>query len=113
MDVQQFTQIMEELNSLKNDHPLFIEMLAGLARLKADHDNFRKELLGNGQPGRIQLIEGDIEDMKTEDIANIKQKQQDLETATSITMWKLGTFSAAAGTILTFCGQWIFKKLIH
>lgn len=40
------------------------EILTSLASLHTKHDTLRTELLGNGQPGRIQRLEDDVKEYK-------------------------------------------------
>lgn len=87
------------------DTEQFAEIMAGLQSIKTDQQNFRKELLGNGQPGRIQIIESRIKDAET--------KQQQLDVRTASIIWKLGTLSAGAGTALTLVVQWLVRKVFH
>lgn len=37
------------------------ELMSALARIEERQDALRQELLGNGQPGRIQRLEADVE----------------------------------------------------
>ena len=57
---------MEKLSEISND----------LSALRAAHESFTKELLGNGQPGRIQRIEKSIEKNKASTIENENRIQK-------------------------------------
>jgi hypothetical protein len=41
----------------KSVDPSFVGIAQSLARLEQHQEDFRRELLGNGQPGRVQLLE--------------------------------------------------------
>lgn len=37
-----------------------VDIAEALARIETKQDDMRRELLGNGQPGRIQLLEAEV-----------------------------------------------------
>ena len=88
MDTEQFGQLMSSIGEVKNEQV-----------------SLRRELLGNGQPGRIQVIETDISDLKLE--------QGSLRTAAAVTVWKFGTLSALAGSAVTLGAQWLGRHIFH
>ena len=70
----------------------------------------------NGQPGVIPHMYGQIETNKKEmddEFKKIAEKQNAFDKAITVTTWKLGTMSAAAGALCTFAAQWVGKKLFH
>jgi len=87
------------------DADQFAQIMSGITEVRTEQTNFRRELLGNGQPGRIQVIETDIENLKTE--------QNKIKTDAAVTVWKFGTMSATAGAALTIAAQWVGRKLFH
>ena len=87
------------------DSEQFVEIMSGISRVETEQQSLRRELLGNGQPGRIQKIELDFE--------NIRIRQGALEKSAAVTVWKLGTLSAVAGASLTVTAQWLAKHLFH
>jgi len=87
------------------DSEQFAQIMTGITEVKTEQANFRRELLGNGQPGRIQLIETDVE--------SLKSGQGELEKSAAVTVWKLGTLSAGAGSVLALGAQWLGKLLFH
>ena len=87
------------------DSEQFGEIMSGITRVETEQKNLRRELLGNGQPGRIQVIESDFETLRI--------RQGTLEKSAAVTVWKLGTLSAVAGASLTVTAQWLAKHLFH
>lgn len=43
------------------DAKQFATIMAGITEVKTKQDDMRRELLGNGQPGRIQLLEDRVD----------------------------------------------------
>ena len=42
------------------DNEQFGQLMSSIAEVKTETISLRRELLGNGQPGRIQLLEADV-----------------------------------------------------
>jgi hypothetical protein len=43
------------------DAKQFATIMAGITEVKTKQDDMRRELLGNGQPGRIQILEDRVD----------------------------------------------------
>jgi hypothetical protein len=85
--MDQLTQILSEIRDLREDHNEFArETVERLTALEVG----LKSLTGNGQPGRIQAIEGEVK-QQGEDISHLKQ-------------WKFYVvgFSVAIGAVAGF-----------
>jgi hypothetical protein len=50
------------MEPLKPIEPTLYGIAQALARLEQSHTDFRKELVGNGQPGKIQKIEEKLDE---------------------------------------------------
>jgi len=83
----------------------FLKLMEGIVEIRTEQANLRRELLGNGQPGRIQILEGRV--------TEVKDKADELESSAAGLRWKVSSISAAGSAGLMFFGQWLFKKIIH
>jgi hypothetical protein len=87
------------------DSEQFGQLMSGITRVETEQCALRRELLGNGQPGRIQILEGKISTVeKTADV---------LQADAGKLRWKLGTLSAVAGSVLAVAVQWFVKHFLH
>lgn len=85
------------------DSEQYDSVIKGLTRIESEQQSFRRELLGNGQPGRIQIMELDIKD--------VQGKASVLDKESGVLQWKLGTMSAIAGAILATAIQYAIRLL--
>lgn len=76
-----------------------MQISSNIGAIKQDLSNFRKELLGNGQPGRIQMIEKDVEEHKDK-ISNLDK-----------TKWMAVGALVVLGHMAENIGKWALIKL--
>ena len=48
----------------KEIEPTLIGIATALARVEQNQEDFRREILGNGQPGRLSRVEADLKEHK-------------------------------------------------
>jgi len=72
----------------------YTAIITQLSAIQTEQEAFRRELLGNGQPGRIQRIESDL---------------KELEDSRVRLAWKLGSITGGGAVILTLLTQWLEK----
>jgi hypothetical protein len=83
----------------------FLQLMTEITEVRTEQTAMRRELLGNGQPGRIQITERKISEVEL---------TAELSKSNAGTLrWKLGTLSALAGTILAVVVQWLAKHFFH
>jgi hypothetical protein len=87
------------------DSEQFAQIMSGITQINTQQADLRRELLGNGQPGRIQILESEMEKVKT--------TAADLQKEAAGLRWRLGTMSAAAGAALSVGIQWALKHILH
>ena len=73
------------MEPLKPIEPTLYGIAQALARLEQSHTDFRKELVGNGQPGKIQKIED-----------HLKEHDEKFETLSKRHYWITGAMVAAS-----------------
>lgn len=62
--------IAERVNALGEN---LSDMNATVVGIRTDHENFRTEMLGNGQPGRVQRNEASIDELRC-DVEKLNKK---------------------------------------
>lgn len=83
----------------------FVQLMTGITEVKTEQLALRRELLGNGQPGRIQILESKV--------GSAELKVELLQSDSSGLRWKLGTMSTVAGALLAVIAQWFLKHFLH
>lgn len=76
-----------------------------LAQHKTSFDNFRQELLGNGQPGRIQRIETSVvalDEKTSKTFETVFSRQSD----TNKRVWSFSGGLAVLGAVATLLGKY-------
>jgi hypothetical protein len=83
----------------------FLQLMTAITEVKTEQYAMRRELLGNGQPGRVQIIE--------KKLAEVETTAEGLQTGAAGLRWKLGTISAVGGSLLAILLQWFVKHFTH
>ena len=90
--------IAERVNSLGEN---LFDLNANVAAYHAEHTAFKTDMVGNGQPGRIQRIETAHEDLGKK-VTKIDRK-----------LWYASGALLAAGTFLKYLAGKLFPALGH
>ena len=83
----------------------FLQLMTGITEVKTEQSALRRELLGNGQPGRIQIIE--------KKLAEVDETAESLQTSATSLRWKLGSISAFSGAAVATGIQLCLKHFMH
>jgi hypothetical protein len=83
----------------------FLQLMTGITEVKTEQAAMRRELLGNGQPGRIQILEAKV--------SKVELSAELLKNEAGGIRWKLGTVSALAGSAMAVVVQWLARHFFH
>lgn len=90
------------------DNPQITELIKELTATRTEMASFRTELLGNGQPGRIQRIEAAVastqDEVKALELNNAETKGKHARLA--------GYISAGVSTIITAVFQYFLSQYV-